>query len=444
MMHLLLDDRIVASAENAQLIPGPVRKESRNPLFGEEKPWEVRFDNMYPNVVFDESDGWFKCWYNPFIVDDATSLTPPEERRGARYKESLPREMGVCYAVSRDGLAWEKPELGLVEFEGSTRNNIVKRPTHGAGVRNDPSDPDPARRYKMFTSMEETHDQLAVAFSRDGLHWSSYIPCPQIGSRGDTHNTFFRDERNGKYVAFTRRWDDKVHQRIVARTESTDFLNWTPAQDIMRALPDQLHRQTYELQGFPCAGVYLGFVMVLDTQSDFVDCELAWSPDTVSWRRLCPGRGFIPRGPEGSCDHGCIYSSLGPIEQNGELWLYYSGSDDGHLSYRKSYLCLARIHPDRFAGYQPADTVRSGSVVTKPVECTGRRLRINADASRGRLRVAVEGDGRRTLESCALEPCDAITSVASWTGEDLSALQGRPGRLRFELQNAVIYGFEFV
>ena len=37
----------------------------------------------------------------------------------------------VCYAVSTDGLNWEKPELGLVEFNGSKRNNLL--PFRGPG-----------------------------------------------------------------------------------------------------------------------------------------------------------------------------------------------------------------------------------------------------------------------------------------------------------------------
>ena len=31
----------------------------------------------------------------------------------------------VCYAVSRDGVEWKKPNLGLVEYNGSRDNNLV-------------------------------------------------------------------------------------------------------------------------------------------------------------------------------------------------------------------------------------------------------------------------------------------------------------------------------
>ncbi len=32
----------------------------------------------------------------------------------------------VCYAQSKDGIHWTKPELGLFEFRGSKKNNIVR------------------------------------------------------------------------------------------------------------------------------------------------------------------------------------------------------------------------------------------------------------------------------------------------------------------------------
>ena len=31
----------------------------------------------------------------------------------------------TCYAESRDGIHWKRPELGLVEFRGSKKNNII-------------------------------------------------------------------------------------------------------------------------------------------------------------------------------------------------------------------------------------------------------------------------------------------------------------------------------
>ena len=48
--------------------------------------------------------------------------------RGAHYDErtkSSTHEELYCYAESGDGIEWAKPELGLFEFRGSKKNNIV-------------------------------------------------------------------------------------------------------------------------------------------------------------------------------------------------------------------------------------------------------------------------------------------------------------------------------
>ena len=41
----------------------------------------------------------------------------------AAKKEAHPEF--ACYAESRDGIHWTKPELGQHEFNGSKRNNII-------------------------------------------------------------------------------------------------------------------------------------------------------------------------------------------------------------------------------------------------------------------------------------------------------------------------------
>ena len=46
--------------------------------------------------------------------------------RGAHHDEEAGKVAHevVCYAESRDGIHWTKPELGVVEFNGSKQNNI--------------------------------------------------------------------------------------------------------------------------------------------------------------------------------------------------------------------------------------------------------------------------------------------------------------------------------
>jgi len=95
--YLLLDSRIIESAEGVKLVLGKVVKHPANPLFKEDKPWEVRFDNLYPNVLYDEQDLTYKCWYSPFIRDKGITEVPRERWATTRYRPR-DRVMGVCYA----------------------------------------------------------------------------------------------------------------------------------------------------------------------------------------------------------------------------------------------------------------------------------------------------------------------------------------------------------
>ena len=91
------------------------------------------------------------------------------------------------------GLTWDKPQLGLHEYRGSTANNIV---VNGYGpVLKDPSEPDPAKRYKMIKrgpTPREVATKLGARanYSPDGIHWTegprirvSGMGRPQAGLR---------------------------------------------------------------------------------------------------------------------------------------------------------------------------------------------------------------------------------------------------------------------
>ena len=443
MKYLLFDSRIIAKTENTTLCLGNIEKDPYNPLFGEELPWEVRFDNMNPNVLFDQQEEVFKLWYNVFIVDENTASVPLSKRGYTPYGDTKQREMGVCYAVSSDGINWKKPQLGLIDFEGSSNNNIVKRPVHGAGIQEDLHDSDDERRYKIFAMMNDEENQAAIAFSSNGLQWSKYIPCPEMQVRGDTHNNFFWDERLKRYVAFSRKWDGP--NRTVVRTESTDFTKWTQAEEVMRAIPEAPHLQTYNMLVFPYAGLYLGLVMIFnsDPADDRVHCELAWSPDTFEWHRICPGQPLIPMGDKGAYDFGCIYAAAYPIFKNDGILLYYSGGDDTHMSWRKTSLCLAHLRSDGFASMQPEEQAKTATAITQPMLCDGSKLQISTDAAQGRVSVSVVGAKGYGIEECNAI-CDDVTGQeVTWQGRDLSEFTGQRISLCFEFCSAKLYAFDF-
>jgi hypothetical protein len=433
--HLVLDPRVIDSADQARLVPGLVEKDGANPLLQAEKPWENCFNNLYPNVVFDAKEQLFKLWYEVVLADKEAiaRMMPPATVHNVGWF--------LCYATSRDGIHWHRPELGLIGYSGSTRNNIVARDVPNAGVCRDDHDVDAGRRYKMVYDVGPAN--MRVRFSADGLRWSEEQIPLGLGKVGDTHNNAFWDERLGRYVLITRKF---LGERLVYRSDSPDFLRWTEPTLALRSTPEEGKGvQTYCMPSFPYADCYLGWVMMYNARKGrTVDCELVWSPDSIRWQRVFPGRPFLPRGPQGSYDSACIYAQAGPpVIRDGKLLFYYGGSNAVHAGWKRNCLpCLARLRVDGFASYEPAEGVKKAFVVTRPLRCTGEELHVNTQAVGGAVRVRVldaEGFG---LEDCQAVSGDTLDGVVRWRGgKGLAQLKGRVVKLQFELRDARLYAF---
>ncbi|MYC78332.1 hypothetical protein F4X10_21430 [Candidatus Poribacteria bacterium] len=448
--YLVLDHRIIEEVVEAKLTLGEITKHPQNPLFGEDKPWEPRFDNVYANVIYDVEDELYKCWYNPFIIDERVTHTPPEKRHPdwCSYMDVKPseREMGLCYACSSDGIHWEKPELGLVEFGGNKQNNILMRRVNGAGVFKDGREINPARRYKMFFCGEP---QMTVAFSPDGLRWREPLPIPQIEAHG-THPNAFWAETLGKYVGITRQHARNI--RLVTRAESPDFVHWTPDASILEGPNPRL--QAHDMIVFPTCGIYIGLLgmMVYPEDSDIdvkQHVELAWSPDTIHWHRIQEGIPFMGNTPseterygETPYDWGTIFPSA-PIFFDDEIRIYYGAGDGYFFNWRNGYLALATLRPDGWAGYEPIATDMPAVITTQPLIFDGTSIGITADVSDGgSVRVAILDNMGRQLTSSQPIYSTVTDSRVKWeSSQDLANLKGKQIRLRFQLHNAKLYAF---
>jgi hypothetical protein len=390
--YLLLDSRIIKETENVSLEVGKIEKHNANPLFGEDMEWEMRFDNLYGNVIFDKEENTYKCWYSPFIVD-SVSHGMTLEQRNREYNEPPNREMGICYATSKDGIHWVKPELGLVEYNGSKKNNIVWRGPHGAGIFKDLQEKKPAKRFKAI------FQGLAVSYSADGIHWNEKTKVNGVEVAGDTHNNAFWAPTLNKYVGITRKWGDE-YGREVARIESDDFINWSKEEVVLHGTNKNM--QTYAMPAFYYCGVYLGLVAIHQQSTDRVWTELTWSPDTRNWYRIDEGNPLIANSEkELDYDYGCVYPCAYPIFTDNEIRLYYGGSDWLHFGWRNGCLCLATLRPDGFAGYVQKNSNQEGVIVTKLISYKGGELKITADVENGgSVNVFVlNGDGKQIASS---------------------------------------------
>ena len=451
--YLLLDSRIVEEVDNGKLTVGTIEKDDKNnPLMVADKPWELRWDNVYANVIFDAEEQLYKCWYTPFIIDERTSLTPENERNPAAHdymrKRPSQREEALLYAISKDGIAWEKPELRIVEFNGSKKNNILSRGFSGTGVIKDVRDPDPKRRYKAFYAGQHNNIQR-VRFSPDGLNWGQEIECPEIEAGGDTHNSMVWSSELQKYVGIVRLHDGR--QRISGRTESANFVKWTRSVPVVTISPSA---QAHDMVIFRTAGVYLGLLGVMhypDVNSHHgvtQDAELCWSPDSRTWHRVQPGAPLIPRSRAGKKQYGKMPYDWGgifpgvPVICKGEIQLYYGASDWYFMDWRKSCLARATLRPDGWAGYEQADANRPATVTTMPLP-TGDKLKLSADIDQGGSLKVYVLDRHGNLLAVSEPMTKTITDAGPrWPkGFSIDAVRQNVIRLKFELDGAKLYSF---
>lgn len=94
---LVLDDRVIEEVVEAKLTLGEITKHPQNPLFGEDKPWEPRFDNVYANVIYDTEDRLYKCWYNFTVVAQTLMI----RLRKMAYCDRIVPNIAASYSLHR-------------------------------------------------------------------------------------------------------------------------------------------------------------------------------------------------------------------------------------------------------------------------------------------------------------------------------------------------------
>jgi hypothetical protein len=129
-----------------------------------------------------------------------------------------------------------------------------------------------------------------------------------------------------------------------------------------------------------------------------------------------------------------------------EVRLYYAGMNYAHgMSKQGGGIGLASWQLDRFVSRDAAD--EAGTLTTIPLAFGGDRLEVNADVgAAGVLTVEpLDINGRPLPGFGPSEPVrgDSLRHAVSWRGGRITALRGRPLRLRFRLQRSSLFAFAF-
>ncbi len=433
----LHDDWIVERTQGLVLTPAKVRKHPGNPILVKDRPWEVGIIN-YTCVLQDREEGLFKMWYQ---------IIRPKAGGGGN-------ESWCLYATSPDGLVWEKPELGIVEHDGSTRNNILFyehegiRGTPSYWVEKDYAASDPSRRYKMMLQRWDFRGRsAAMAHSPDGIRWT----IPRYGNRlgpFDTRNIFFWDDIAGAYVGYFR--SHVGGRRSISRATSPDGYHWS--RPVTIHTPDEQDSPTWHLYTpgiFKYAGARHAYFMLtagFDEVSHAMYGELGVSRDGIEWHRF--RQPFLGTARKGEWDGGHVMPIPADASMAGETALFYQGSTKpAHDSTGKRGIGVAFLGRGAFVGWRAAS---QGQLVTHRLRIRDNRSRfyINADAGEGSIRAELLDDSGQVLEGFSREDCRPIQGRGSrlpvhWTGQETLKQHLRRGavRLKLYLDQATVYGF---
>ena len=383
MVHLLIDNQDIEMVQDlTRVVHRPQKMEE--PLLVADRPWEhiAYLGNYAWGILRDAETGIFRCWYEDWILDakgladNQVDITDPSVSKSR-----------LCYAVSKDGLHWEKPELGLIREDGRDTNIVLGDSkddperfgsVHSATILDDPLESDKSRRFKMLFQhirLDAATDDsintgqgapqllqspIRAAYSPDGIHWKVEEATLDFGGLGpklgdvlilscdaesDTYILNTRHPNAWKVplkpkLPRTRGWSMpyypgdslRLNKRRVFRTTSRDFVHWDEPKLILTSddEEDNLDDSFYALASWPVGDLHLGLMGVFQSVDNVVTPHLVYSRDGKTWHRTNKRQPILSLGAEDAWDAFMTIAPCPPIAMGDEWWLYYGGSNAHH------------------------------------------------------------------------------------------------------------------
>lgn len=469
--ELFVDHRLIDRLDGVQLeLHRPVRREI---VFRTDAPWEGN-GSAYQSVFRDGDK--YRMYY-----------------RGGHHPNSRAYETNknswetLCLAESRDGIHWTRPVLNLVEWEGSTENNLILdaqmvaqikgSPAHTAVFKDANPDCPDDELYKIVIVGRKPHG-LYLMTSPDGVHFrlKSDKPFTTTGAF-DSQNLMFWDPVAKLYREYHRQFDNGVRGIMTAASvDPTNFPEpkWLeyPGASQEALYTNQIHpyyRAPHILVGFPMRYTDRGWSPSMKALPGLEEREYraAQSPrygtavtdalfmasrDGVAFHRW--GEAFIRPGPskQDAWVYGDNFVFWGMLETAShvegapdEISLY---ATEGYWQGDATSVRRYTLRQDGFVSASAG--AEAGLLRTRPLIFDGTHLELNVSTSgAGRVRIEIQDAEGNPLEGFMLEDCpeiygDDVAHQVVW-GDDakLASLSGRTVRLAFELTDADLYSFRF-
>lgn len=469
--ELFVDQYLIERLDGVRLeLHRPTRREV---VFRSDAPWEGN-GSAYQSV-FQDGDR--------FLIYYRGGHHPNSKA----YQTSENSWETLCVAESRDGIHWTRPELGIVEFDGSTKNNLILdramveeirgSPAHTAVFKDTNPDCPDTERYKIV--IKGSPRGLYLMVSADGYHFrlKSDKPFATDGAF-DSQNLMFWDSVGEFYREYHRKFDNGVRGIVTATSKDGGIF---PKPEWL-AYPGAAEQALYTNQVQPyyrAPHIFMGFPMRYNDRgwspsmtalpgleerqfrskqsgrygTTVTDAAFMTSRDGVTFHRW--GEAFIRPGPatkdtwvygdnfifwgmiqtkshlDGAADDISLYATEGYWEGTSTSFRRYTLRQDGFVS--------------ATAGW------KGGRLQTKPVVFDGTQLELNfATSAAGSIRVEIQDTNGKPLDGFSLADCpelfgDTIARTVVWKDDskDVSSLAGKPVRLLFEVKDADIYSFRF-
>ena len=495
--QLFFDDYLIESLTRATRGLNPAIKADDNPVLRPERLWEG--NRMRPlKTIFDPHDQVFKMWYSTATTNVLVKDGEPVPGGFDGYLWDS-KGSAICLATSPDGVNWDRPSLGLVEFDGSTDNNILPEKENLPTVPafQDLHEKDPAKLYKAvrLTGGTQTRGlQYDLFYSPDALDWTPYEGNPVIDTGqelGRWAGIFHKWDpiRETYFVTMeaSHHWRGPYGKRLVGRADSPDMIHWSEPE-ILLVTDDDDHADTefYSMPTFPYEGNYVALLWIFRTTNVTHHPEVVFSRNGFHYQRNFR-EPYIPRGGAlADFDSSSVYA-MDTIVHGDRIMTYYIGSNtrspeigfalgdkaregiglavsrlDGFVSLDsgKGWIVadrsedeLQKISGERVLFDEPESF---GQMVTRPFGFSGSSLHLNAGMAPlaagpgpGEVRVEIVRANHKKLAGFTFNDADPMKQsgtghVVSWKGNsDLSTIAGQSIKLRFYFKNAKLYSFQF-
>lgn len=467
--ELFVDDYLVSKMENVELLTH--RPERKNLAMIFDKPWEGDSQNYFA-ALFDGSK--YRLYYHAWGQKIAHPLT-------------------IACIESDDGINWTHPELGIHEFDGNSANSIVinevkpKLSAHDFSPFLDlkPGVPEDEKFKAIgfaWDDSDRSRNGLYAWKSSDSIHWTLMQEEPVYTSGAfDTQNITFWSTQEGRYVLYYR--DFRGSTRIIKRAVSDDYLHWVDQGEIQFPNGDGPTErvQFYTNQIAPyyrAPHIYIGF------PARYVDNGLTKSTELLpEWEERQERMAASQRYGSAVTDSIFISSRDGinfktsndvfvaPGLHTAHNWFYgdnyltwnvletKSADDDAPNelsiyaveSYQTKGDSRLRRYTLRIDGFGSLHAKsKEGVAETKTLVFSGNELSLNvATSAAGFVRVEVLSEEGNVVDGFSAEDCDMIYGDSldrrvSWKGKsDMSALLGKPIKLRFFMKEADVYSLKW-